>query len=203
MNRSMTIFYEVGNNIYINLTNRCNNACEWCVRNEQDEMDGENSLWLEHEPTLDEAKEAFDALDMEKYGSIVFCGFGEPTQRLEVLLDLARYMRSKTDKPIRLNTNGLADLAYGEPTAPKLEGLIDSVSISLNYPTAEEYNNICHPRYGIRSYQAMQDYAVSCKAYVPDVTMTVVDVIGEEKVEACRKICEDLGVNYRVRPYID
>ncbi|MGN0446904.1 MAG: TIGR04100 family radical SAM protein [Acutalibacteraceae bacterium] len=202
MKKAMTIFYEVGSNIYVNLTNRCPNNCEWCVRNETDEMDGENSLWLAHEPSVAEAEEAFDRLDMSRYQSIVFCGFGEPTERLDDLLELAKYMKSKCSNPIRINTNGLADLQYGEPTAHKLAGIIDAVSISLNYPTEEEYTRMCHPKFGKEAYEALKRYAVDCKKYVPSVTMTVVDVIGPEKVEACRKICEELGVQYRVRTFI-
>ncbi|MEE1353490.1 MAG: TIGR04100 family radical SAM protein [Acutalibacteraceae bacterium] len=203
MNKSMTIFYEVGNNIYVNITNRCPDSCEWCIRKETDEMDGENSLWLSHEPSLEEIEEAFDKLDLSKYGSIVFCGFGEPTERLDVLLESAKYMKSKCDLPIRINTNGLSDLIWGRPTAELLEGIIDEVSISLNYPTEEEYTRICHPKFGPEAYEAMKKFAVDCKEYVPKVIMTVVEVIGPEKVEACRKICEELGVNYRVRAYIE
>ncbi|MBQ9066492.1 MAG: TIGR04100 family radical SAM protein [Clostridia bacterium] len=201
MRKAMTIFYEVGTNLYVNITNRCTCACEWCVRKETDDMDGEHSLWLEHEPSVEEIEAAFDQLDWNKYDAIVFCGFGEPTERLDVLLETAAYMKETSGKPIRINTNGLADLRYGESVAPRFQGIIDAVSISLNYPTEEEYTKFCHPQFGASAYEAMKQFAVSCKPYVPTVVMTVVDVIGEEKVEACRKIAADLGVDYRVRAY--
>ena len=108
---------------------------------------------------------------------------------------------SHPEIPIRINTNGLSDLVFGEPTARRLAKIVDTVSISLNSSDAQKYLDITRNRFGLASYQAMLDFAKDCQKYVPNVVMTVVDVIGEEEVDACRKVCDDHGLTLRVRPY--
>ena len=118
------------------------------------------------------------------------------------MIEVCKYIRSKSDIKIRLNTNGLGDLIHGKPIAPMLEGYIDAISISLNAPTAEEYLAVTRPKFGIESFEAMLKFAGQAKTYVPEVTLSVVDTIGEEAIEKCRKIAEEIGVNYRVREYV-
>ncbi|WP_330595222.1 TIGR04100 family radical SAM protein [Qiania dongpingensis] len=201
---SMTILYEVHGNLYVNLTNKCSCACTFCLRQTRDHMENSDVLWLEREPSVEEAKAEFEKFDMEKYSEVVFCGFGEPTMRLDAMLDIAAFVKEKYGKPTRVNTNGLADLFYGEPTAHKLKGLIDTVSISLNTPNKERYYELTRSRFGIGSFDAMLAYAADCTKYVPHVVMTTVDTtLTKEEEEACRKICRDLGVTYRIRPWED
>ena len=198
----MTITYKVKNGIYVNMTNRCPCACTFCLRQNGPGVFGSDSLWLEHEPTVQEVMKSIDTWDLSKYDEVVFCGYGEPTERLPELLDVASYIRSKSDIKIRINTNGLSDLIWGRNTAPDLEGLIDTVSISLNANDAETYLKLTRSKFGIESYKAMLDYARNCKAYVPNVVMTVVDkVTSPEEQETARGICESLGVTLRVRPF--
>ena len=198
----MTITYKVKNGIYVNMTNRCPCACTFCLRQNGPGVFGSDSLWLEHEPTVQEVKDSIDTWDLSEYDEVVFCGYGEPTERLPELLDVAAYIRSKSDIKIRINTNGLADHIWGRNTAPDLEGLIDTVSISLNANDAETYLKLTRSKFGIGSYQAMLDYARNCKSYVPSVVMTVVDkVTTKEEQETARAICESLGVTLRVRPF--
>ena len=128
----MTITYGGRNSIYINITNKCPCACVFCLRNNKDHVFNSNSLWLEREPTVKEICDSIDAWDLDKYDEIVFCGYGEPTERLDDLLAVASYIKTKSQIKIRINTNGLADLIWNEKTAPKLKGLIDTVSVSLN-----------------------------------------------------------------------
>ena len=128
----MTITYPVTTGLYVNITNRCPCACTFCVRNKKDHVFESDSLWLEKEPTVQEICDSLDTWDLSKYEEVVFCGFGEPTERLYDLLEVAKYIKSKSDIRIRINTNGLADLIWKKSTAPKLKGLIDAVSISLN-----------------------------------------------------------------------
>ena len=135
----MTITYPVKTGIYVNMTNRCPCACTFCLRHNGEGVYGSDSLWLDREPTVQEVCDSIDTWDLSKYNEIVFCGYGEPTERLYDLLEVAKYIKSKSDIKIRINTNGLADLIWNEKTAPKLEGLIDTVSVSLNATNKEEY----------------------------------------------------------------
>lgn len=198
---AMTIVYAVGKNLYVNLTNKCPCSCTFCIRQNGDGAYGSDSLWLEHDPSAEEVIEAFEKADYKKYDEIIYCGFGEPTERLEVLKETAAYIKKNSDKKIRLNTNGLSDLIHGKSTACELEGLVDTVSVSLNAGTLEEYLKVTRPKFGEQAYEAMQKFAADCKKYVEKVVFSVVDVIGEEEIAAAEKIAEKNGVTLRVRAY--
>lgn len=198
----MTITYKVKNGIYVNMTNRCPCSCTFCLRHNGEGIFGSDSLWLEHEPTVQEICESLDTWDLAKFDEVVFCGYGEPTERLGDLLKVAAYIKSKSTISIRINTNGLADLIWNENTAPMLKGLIDTVSVSLNATSKEEYLRIVRPKFGIESYDAMLRFTQECVKYVPNVVMTVVDVVtSPEEQERCREICNSIGATLRVRPY--
>ena len=198
----MTITYPVKKGIYVNMTNRCPCACTFCLRPNGDSVSGSDPLWLEREPTIEEVCADINKWDLKNYEEIVFCGYGEPTERLYELLSVAEYVRSKSNIKIRINTNGLSDLIWGENTAPKLKGLIDAVSISLNATNKEDYLAVVRPKFGICSYDAMLGFAAECSKYVPNVMMTVVDVVTTpEEQELCREICRSVGATLRVRPY--
>ena len=197
-----TILYKVHNNLYVNLTNKCPCACTFCLRQTRDRMDDSGSLWLDHEPAFEEVIAAFEKIDVNPYDEIVFCGFGEPTERLETLLQVARYLKENTDKKIRLNTNGLGNLINDTDVTPKLEGLIDVVSISLNTPNKEKYHEIVRSRFGDQSFDAMLKFAENAKKYVPQVILSTVETtITKEEEQECQGICDRLGVTYRIRPF--
>ena len=205
----MTITYEYEGALYVNLTNKCNCACVFCLR--QGRAEGsiytEDSLRLEREPTRQEALDSFLSRDVCAYREIVFCGYGEPTYRLDDLLWLVDRLKERFGgrlPPVRINTNGHANLIQGRDVCPELKGRIDTLSISLNAPDAAGYTALCHPVQGEAAYQAMLDFARESAAYVPNVVMTIVDKdkSGEE-IAACRKIAEELGVTLRVRSFID
>ncbi len=199
----MTITYAAGLAIYVNMTNRCPCACTFCLRHNKDHVFDSDSLWLDREPTVKEVCDSIDTWDLTKYSEIVFCGYGEPTERLYDLLEVAKHIRSNSDIKIRINTNGLADLIWNESTASKLEGLIDTVSISLNATNKDEYFKVVRPKFGMDSYDAMLKFTKDCTRYVPSVVMTVVDVVtSKEEQELCRKICESVGATLRIRPYV-
>ena len=201
---AMTITYPLKRGLYVNLTNRCPCRCVFCLRQNGDGVGGSDSLWLEREPTAEEVCASIDARDMSLFDELVFCGYGEPTERLDVLLAVARHVRQKLPScRIRINTNGLSDLINGRPTAPLLEGLVNVVSVSLNTPDPDEYVKICRPVFGRQSYDAMLSFAKACRQYVPDVVLTVVDspVTTPEKQAECRAIADSIGVRLRVRPY--
>ncbi len=200
--KDMTITYPVRNGVYVNMTNRCPCACTFCLRSHAPGVYGSDPLWLEHEPTVEEVEQSLAAWDLSKKEEVVFCGYGEPTERLPELLEVAAWLKMKSSIPIRINTNGLADLIWGEPTAPWLAGKIDCVSVSLNATNAEEYEKVCRPKFGIGSYDAMLKFTKECTQYVPHVVMTVVDqVTTPEEQEKAREICRAVGATLRIRPY--
>ena len=196
----MTVTYPVKNGIYINMTNRCPCACSFCLRKNADGVYGSDSLWLDREPTVAEVCESLDTWDLTKYSEVVFCGYGEPTERLKDLLELAAFIKASWGKPVRINTNGLADLIWGEETAPWLKGKIDMVSISLNEADRDKYYDLCMPRFGRESYDAILKYIQDVKQYVPQVTVSVVSsAISRESLDKCRAKAAELGVEFKMR----
>lgn len=204
MKKAMTILYEVHENLYVNLTNKCPCACTFCLRQTRDHMEQSNVLWLEHEPSLEELIAALQRTDISKYKEVVFCGFGEPTEALEVLLGGAKYLKEHYQNPIRINTNGLGNLIHQTDITPRLKGLIDTVSISLNTPDAREYQKLVRSKFGEGSFEAMLDFARKCTRYVPHVVMTTVaTTISHEEERSCAQICKSIGAEYRIRPWED
>lgn len=205
MKKEMTIVYDVHDGLYINLTNRCPCACTFCLRQTMDTVGKSGGLWLEHEPSIEEVKQAIDGVDLHRYAEVVFCGFGEPTERLDTLLEAAAYIKQACpDKKIRINTNGLGDLVNGEPIAPKLRGLIDVVSVSLNTPNAQEYLKLTRSKFGEQSFDAMLAFAKSAGEQGIEVVMTTVDTtISHEEEKQCQAICDRIGARYRIRPWED
>ena len=198
---AMTILYPVGEHLYVNLTNKCPCACTFCIRQNGDGAYGSDSLWLQHDPTLAEVKKAFEAWNLADFTELVFCGYGEPTEALEILLLTAQYAKTLPGcPPVRLNTNGLSDLIHGKKTAYLLEGLVDTVSISLNAGTEKEYLAVTRPKWD-NAFSAMQQFAVDCRQYVGQVMFTVVDVIPKEEIEAAQQVADRLGIPLRVRKY--
>ena len=190
-----------GATVYVNLTNRCPCACTFCLRQTK-EMEEGHSLWLKKEPTVEEVIQEFQKYDLDDFKEVVFCGFGEPLERVEDVVQIAGILKHfRRDLPIRINTNGLANRIHQRDVTPELKGRIDTVSISLNAPDAGEYDALTRSRFGKESFQAMLDFASLCRQYVPHVVMTVVDIIGDEKIQRCQAICDELGVKLRVRPF--
>ena len=199
----MTITYQVKDAVYVNLTNRCPCNCTFCLRQNGPGVFGSGPLWLEREPTLEETVESLGQWDYARFREVVFCGYGEPTERLDVLLAVAA--RLKEQDPtlrVRVNTNGLSDLIHGKPTAPLFVGKVDCLSVSLNTDDPAEYLTLCRPRFGEAAYPAMLKFAKEAAALLPSVVMTVVGepVTSPEKQERCRAIAEGLGARLRVRP---
>ena len=204
MKKGMNITYEVDSGLYINITNRCTNRCEFCIRNNGDGAYGSDSLWLMREPTLEEIKAAIDKRDLSKYSEAVFCGYGEPSERLKEAREAALYIKSKCPSlPVRINTNGHSDLIFGENTAPLYKDAFDAVSISLNTPSPERYVEICHPIYKEKAFEALLKFAKNVKKYVQNTMFSVVkETLSEEELAECYKISEECGVTLRVRTYI-
>lgn len=193
--------YEFEGSLYINLTNKCPNDCEFCVRKIRNGI-GEDDLRLTREPNFEDIKEDLSLYPLKKYGEIVFCGYGEPLCALSVLSQVAPYIK-RLGLKTRLNTNGLGGLWNKRKDIPVLiSKYIDSVSISLNASYPELYQEICRSVYGEEAFDAMIEFAKGCIENGIDTTLTVVDFIGEEEIENCRQIAEKLGAKYRVRETI-
>lgn len=194
-----TYTYELDGNLYINLTNRCTNDCTFCVRNGKDSYFG-HKLRLTKEPS---AKDVIDLLpeDISKYKEYVFCGFGEPTCKLDIMLQIAKELKRR-GATTRLNTNGQGDLYNKRDISPDLAQCIDKINVSLNDCNAEDYAALCRPAYGKEAFEALQTFAKRCAARKIDVWFSVVDCIGTEKIEKCRQIAKECGVALRVREFI-
>lgn len=205
----MTITYEYEGALYVNLTNRCNCRCAFCLR--QGKAEGSiytgESLWLEREPTFQEALDSFLSRDLPSYREIVFCGYGEPTYRLDDILRLVDTLKSRLGSdlpPVRINTNGHANLILGRNVCPELAGRIQTLSISLNSSNSADYVALCRPAQGEAAYQAMLDFAREAAVYVPQVVMTIVDKDKTAaELERCHQLAHSLGVTLRVRSFID
>ena len=153
-------------------------------------------------PSFEEIKTAIDAWDFSGYtDEVVFCGYGEPTCAYDNLLQAAAYLKEKGLK-LRLNTNGLSDLLNKKPTAKELCKYFDTISISLNAPTAEKYNELCKPSFGEKSFDALLQFARDCKETGVNLKFSLVDVISKEDIAACKVIADRMGIPLRVREYV-
>ena len=200
----MTILYPVHSGLYVNLTNKCPCSCTFCIRQNADHVyDETEPLWLEHEPSFEEVKTAFKNTDVSDYNEIVFCGYGEPTEALDRLLETAAFVKKEYKLPVRLNTNGLGNLVNKKNIAPLFKDLIDTVSISLNSSDPDLYLKSVRPIFKEKAFPAMLDFAKECKKYVPTVVMTTVSTtISKEDEEKCAELCKELGVKYRIREFV-
>jgi TatD family-associated radical SAM protein len=199
----MTITYQVGNGLYVNITNRCGNRCDFCLREFTDTVGDAHSLWLEREPTREEIWDAIRASNLNAYTELVFCGYGEPTERLPALLWVCSQIRAFAPQiSVRINTNGQANLIDGSDVTPRLQGLVDALSISLNYPDAESYERHCRPAYP-GTFEGMLSFTRLATAYVPTVTMTVLDLLPAVDIEECRRLAAACGAGFRVRKTVE
>lgn len=200
-NQNQEILYVYKNKVYLNITNKCPCACTFCIRSKKDAIGNASNLWLDHNPSFEEVREAVDSFNFDGYDEIIFCGYGEPTNSFEVLIKTAQYLRQKLNIKIRVNTNGLGSLINERDISEELCKNVDFISISLNCSNKEDYLKTVRPKFGIKSYDEMIDFAKKCKKYTDNVVLSVVDVIGEDEVEKCRKIADNLGITFRVRKY--
>lgn len=192
-----TFTYDLGRAVYVNLTNQCTCDCTFCVRREGEGV-GPYELWLEREPS---AEEVISELAKTKPQHVVFCGFGEPTMKLDVLLETAKYVKSYGGHT-RIDTNGHGSLYNGRDIVPELRDCIDEVSVSLNAPDAHKYAELTQCRYGEEGWDALLTFARRAREEGIGVTLTVVDCIRAEDIAASKKIADRLGVKFRVRTYV-
>ncbi len=194
------ILYTYKNQVYANITNRCDCSCQFCIRSHKDSVGEAENLWFQTEPTLEEIKAAMDAFDFTGYDELVYCGYGEPTCALDNLLASAAYAKEKYNIKVRLNTNGLANLYHKRNIVPQLAKVVDRVSISLNAPTAERYQEVTRPQFE-NAFPAMLEFASLAKEAFEHTQLSIVDVLSKEDIEACQKLADDRGIYLRIRKF--
>lgn len=196
------IIYTYHNSVYLNITNKCPCRCVFCIRDKVDAIGEAENLFHETEPTLNEIKKAVDAYDFSGKDTAVFCGYGEPTNAFGNLIATAEYLREKYPSlKLRLNTNGLSDLINERETAKEICRAFDSVSISLNDVSSEAYDKITRNIYPGKAYEAMLKFAKDCVNEGVETRLSVVDVIGEEKIKKAKEIADSIGADFLCRKY--
>lgn len=196
--QSTKIAYKIRNSLYLNITNVCSNRCSFCAKFDNFTVKGHNLL-LDGEPSYDEIMRAVG--QPEGIDEIVFCGYGEPLTRLELVKKVARQLK-KSGYRIRINTDGQANLVHGRNILPELAGLVDSISVSLNAPDAVTYDRLCNTPFGANGFEGVCSFLSEAKSHIPQVVASAVTVPGVD-IEACRRVAESLGVEFRVREYAE
>lgn len=189
--------YLLGNSLYINVTNRCNADCTFCRRKEDPFLRGYN---LGMKKSEEPAAEVYigEIGDPKIYDEIVFCGYGEPTIRWDVVKQVAKYVKDNGGKT-RMNTNGHGNLINKKDITPEMKDLIDVISISLNSYDPKQYSELM--QVSESHFDEMKNFARLAKQYVKKVVMSVVS-LDEVEIEESRKVVEDeIGVEFRVREY--
>ncbi len=201
-NRKDTYLYILDGNLYVNLTNKCSNGCDFCVRNERTSYYG-NYLWLKNgDPTVEKVISAAKGFgDLTRFKEVVFCGFGEPTYKVAEMVALCDYFHEKGLKT-RLNTNGQGNLINKRDIVPDLKGKIDFVNISLNASCAEKYQPICRSQFKEAGFEGLIEFAKLCRKNGVPCRFSIVDCIGEEEVEACKRLAESINIPLYIRDYI-
>lgn len=199
---SNILVYELDKKIYINLTNRCTNECIFCLRQDKDDVCGQE-LWLDSEDfTSEDVIEQLKKFNLSS--ELIFCGYGEPMLKFEVLRQVAKYIKETYPEiKIRVNTNGHANFIYKKNVVPELVGLVDEFSVSLNASNSEEYDELSQPKFE-NAYEEVKKF-IKCSADAGIETVaSIVDGYKGRRldVEKCREIAESLGAKLRVREWI-
>lgn len=203
------IVYPYKNNLYINLTNRCTAECVYCIKRSWQGLFRGHSLHITQEPGTQEVLDAINKYPRGTLKEFVFCGYGEPFIRIEVLKEIAKYLKEQGYQ-VRVNTSGHANLIHKRNIVPELKNLVDSISVSLNAENPEQYAALHKPVFGIQTFDAILDFIRECKKIIPQVILTTIELpenfrpgMSGINVEQCRAIARELGVEFRVRPYLD
>lgn len=194
------ILYTYGDSVYANITNKCNCRCTFCIRFEKDGVGSADTLWHQVNPTKEEVVEAIRNYDFTGFNELVFCGYGEPTCALDILLAAAKVAKEEKGLKTRLNTNGLGSVENKRDIVPELAEVIDTVSISLNAPDRAKYEKVTRPLHD-NAFNEMVEFAKRSKELIPEVKWSIVDVLPKEDIEACEELAAKTGINLRIRKY--
>jgi TatD DNase family protein len=192
-----TLAYKIGNSLYLNITNRCTNSCSFCPKFSEYRL-YDHDLLLDKEPSFEEVMAALEGIN--GVDEIVFCGFGESLIRLDLVIRIARELKRRYTCPIRINTDGQANLVHGRNIIPELAGLVDCISVSLNAPDAATYIRLCRTPFGADGFKGVCEFIREAKKHIPTVIASVVSVPGLD-LDGCRKLAESLGATFKVRQY--
>lgn len=193
------IVYRIRDALYVNLTNRCTSLCAFCTRVDDPVASGYYlGLAEQEEPAATEV--IAEIGDPTRFREVVFCGYGEPTIKLDELKEVARFVKERGGRT-RLDTIGHGSLLHGRDIAPELGGLIDEISMSLNAPTREQYEKIVRSDWPDRAFDAAIEFARSAAAQGIKVYLSVVRLPNLD-IEACRRIAESVGAELRVRELV-
>ena len=202
---SNILVYTLENKIYINLTNRCTNNCIFCLRNDKNDVCGQE-LWLDNEDStaadvISQFEKVYKDIPSQE---VIFCGYGEPMLKLDVLKEVAKYIKEKYPQTkIRVNTNGHANFICKRNVVPELKGLVDEFSVSLNAPTKEEYDEFSQPKFA-QAYDEVKKFIKCCSDEQISVVASVVEGYKGRHLdlEICKNIAENLGAKFRVIEWI-
>ena len=205
------LVYLLDGKIYINLTNRCTNDCIFCLRKDKDDVVGQ-TLWLDNENST--AKDVIEQFELKKnelvnvhhapFAEVIFCGYGEPMLKFDVLKQVAEYIKKQYPKTkIRVNTNGHANYVYKKNIVPECKGLIDEFSVSLNGATKEEYNELSQPKFD-QAYEEVKKFIKACSDENISVVASIVEGYKGKHLDLnkCEKMANELGAKFRVREWI-
>lgn len=192
---SQLLAYPIGDRLYLNITDRCTLQCSFCPKHQGSYQVHDYDLELDHRPSVEEIVDAIH--DPAAYAEVVFCGYGEPTLRLKVLLEVARDIKQRGGR-VRINTDGLANLVHKRNVLPELAESVDALSISMNAQDRKHYDQHCLPTLP-GSYEAMLDFASEAPNYIPSVTLTAIDGLKGVAIRTCENMAKSMGVNFRAR----
>jgi len=194
-----TIAYEFKNALYLNITNRCPANCVFCIKNTWNYKFYDYNLKLaETEPSKDEIIAQLSKYNLSKYKEIVFCGYGEPFMRLNEVKEVCSWLKENNSPPIRVNTIGYLNLIYKRNVLPEIEGLIDSISVSLNTPDEKQYFQLCRPIYGEKTWHEVIKFIQEAKKHIPQVQITFLNLPNLD-ISKCEILAKELGVQYKIR----
>lgn len=199
------LVYLLEGKVYINLTNSCTNDCVFCIRSIKDDVVGANLFLNTENVKAEDVITQLEAMHDKLSSEIIFCGYGEPMLKLEIIKQVAKYIKEKYPNTIlRVNTNGHANLVYKRNVLPELKGLIDKFSVSLNGENEEVYNRISQPNFK-GAYQAVKDFIREAVKEGFDTTATIVTNYKGYDVDMpkCIEITKELGAKFRERPWIE
>lgn len=197
-----SLAYRYKDALYLNITHKCPTACEFCIKFSWDYMYRSNNLLLKKEPEIVDIVAA--AGDPSKYSEIVFCGYGESTYRLKEMEEIARTLKSRGARKIRLNTIGLGSAIHGRDIVPDLSRFLDGICISLNTPDPEVWKKIHRPlpEFKETGFEAVCDFIRKSAKMIPNTLVTAVDVPEIDR-RAFEALVHSLGAVVRWRPYLD
>ncbi len=192
---NQTIAYPIGDRLYLSITDRCTLVCEFCPKTQGVMQVHDFDLTIDHRPEYEEIIAVIG--EPSQYKEVVFCGFGEPTLRLKLLLQVAKWIKVRGGNT-RINTDGLANLVHKRNVVPEMVGMIDALSVSMNGQNEEIYNRHCQPQLE-GAFGAMFDFLREAGKEIPQVVATAIDGLEGVDVEVCRQLAEECGVTFKVR----